>query len=153
MRASEECIAMIKRQEGLRLSAYKCSANTVTIGYGQTGSDVTMGMNITQARAEELLIRDLAQFETAVNSLVKVSLTQNQFDALVSWTYNLGPGNLRTSTLLKILNEGKYAEVPEQMKRWVHSQGKVLPGLVHRREEEAQLFAAPAISSRAIFRC
>ena len=142
MRASAECIAMIKRLEGLRLQAYRCSANTVTIGYGHTGINVTIGMSITEEQAEVFFRQDLAQFETAVNSLVKIPLNQNQFDALVSWTYNLGPGNLRTSTLLQVLNAGKYAEVPAQMMRWIYANKVVNSGLVRRREEEARLFTS-----------
>ncbi len=147
MKTSQECIKMIKKFEGLRLTAYQCSANVFTIGYGHTGKDVSSGLQITAERADALLIKDLEQFEAAVNALVKVPLNQNQFDALVSWTYNLGSGNLAKSTLLEVLNAGKYDEVPVQMKRWTRSQGKVLLGLVNRRDEEAQLFATPIPAS------
>jgi lysozyme len=83
---------------------------------------------------------DIETYENYVNKYVIVFLTQNQFDALVSWVYNLGSTNLRNSTMLKVLNAGKYGEVPYQMKRWNRAGGKVLKGLVIRRKAEAELF-------------
>jgi lysozyme len=91
---------------------------------------------------ERLLAEDLVEFEEYVDTLVKVPLTQNQFDALVSWTFNLGPGNLQESTLLKKLNQGLYAEVPTEIRRWNKAGGEVLDGLVRRREAEVSLFLA-----------
>ena len=145
MQASQECKTLIKRFEGCRLTAYQCSAGKFTIGYGHTGADVSKGMTISQKQADELFEQDLVKFEQYVSKLVKVSLNQNQFDALVSWTYNLGPGNLGSSALLKELNAGNYDKVPVQMNRWVFS-GKVkLPGLIERRAIEAELFANPIV--------
>jgi len=97
-------------------------------------------MRITEDTAEAMLKDDLRQFEDDVLRLVHVPLTQNQFDSLVSWTFNLGAGNLQSSTLLKVLNQRKYDEVPEQIKRWNKANGKVLEGLTRRREAEALLF-------------
>ena len=98
----------IKNHEGLRLTAYKDGGGVWTIGYGHTGSDVREGLTIPLSEAERLLTRDLRVAEGHVNDAVKVKLTQNQFDALVSFTYNLGGGAFRSSTLLKLLNAGDY---------------------------------------------
>jgi|TARA_R100001530_G_scaffold135899_1_gene114432 lysozyme len=139
MKTGKEGIALIKKFEGCRLEPYFCSANVLTVGYGHT-KDVVEDMHITEETAETLLQEDLKEFEEHVSSSVDVELTQNQFDALVAWTFNLGAGNLKSSTMLKVLNEGKYAEVPEQMRRWNKAAGKVLHGLVRRRTAESLLF-------------
>ena len=144
MKISIEGIALIKKFEGCRLESYKCSAGVPTIGYGSTKL-VEMGMTITQEGAEELLLKDIAEFEEFVLEASEMPLSQHQFDALVSWTYNLGPSNLNASTMLKVLNKGAYEDVPSQIKRWnkatVNGQRVVLDGLVRRREAEALLFA------------
>ncbi|MEE6248781.1 MAG: lysozyme [Bdellovibrionota bacterium] len=139
MAISQEGIALIKRFEGCELKSYRCSAGVPTIGYGST-KGVSMDMEITQERAEALLIEDISDFEEEVNKCVKVPLTQNQFDALVAWTFNLGGTNLRNSTMLKVLNEGEYEKVPSEMKRWNKAAGKTLDGLIRRREAESLLF-------------
>ena len=139
MRTSEAGIALIKSFEGCRTVAYQDAVGVWTIGYGHT-IDVKEGMTITQHQCDVMLEVDIETYENYVKKQVKVSLTQNQFDALVSWVYNLGPTNLRKSTMLKVLNAGKYDEVPYQMKRWNRAGGKVLKGLVLRREAEAELF-------------
>ena len=139
MAISQEGIALIKRFEGCELKSYRCSAGVPTIGYGST-KGVSMDMEITQERAEALLIEDISDFEEEVNKCVKVPLTQNQFDALVAWTFNLGGTNLRNSTMLKVLNEGDYEKVPSEMKRWNKAAGKTLDGLIRRREAESLLF-------------
>jgi len=111
-----------------------------TIGYGHT-KDVQEGDQWTKEKAEFMLWRELEEeYEHYVNSLVTVPINQCQFDALVSWVYNLGPNNLKKSSMLRILNEGKYDEVPAQMKRWNKAGGKVLEGLIRRREAEADMF-------------
>jgi lysozyme len=144
MKISIEGIALIKKFEGCRLESYKCAAGVPTIGYGSTKL-VEMGMTITQEGAEELLLKDIAEFEEFVLEASEMPLSQHQFDALVSWTYNLGPSNLNASTMLKVLNKGAYEDVPSQIKRWnkatVNGQRVVLDGLVRRREAEALLFA------------
>lgn len=139
MRTGRDGVELIRHFEGCRFDAYLCPAGVWTIGYGHTAG-VKEGDSIDQEAAEAFLIEDLETFERDVTNLVKVPLTQQQFDALVSWTFNLGAGNLAESTLLKKLNNYQYAEVPEQMMRWVRAGGKVLDGLVRRRAAEAALF-------------
>ena len=134
-----EGLALIKKFEGCELKAYQCSAGVWTIGYGHT-KDVVEGMEITQEQAEQMLVDELHEYESYINKYVTVALSQNQFDALVSWVYNLGPANLKASTMLKVLNDGKYEDVPYQMKRWNKAGGKVLDGLIRRREAEALLY-------------
>ena len=140
MKISQEGIALIKKFEGCKLESYLCAANVPTIGYGST-KGIEMGMTISQERAEELLLEDLEVYEDAVKKAVTVPLHQHQFDSLVSWTFNLGGANLNASTMLKVLNKGEYEEVPAQIKRWNKAGGKVLQGLIRRREAEALLFA------------
>lgn len=142
MDVSEKGINLIKKYEGCRLTAYKCPAGILTIGYGHTGSDVHVGMTITQEKADALLKIDLMIHCNNVEKLVKVPLTQNQFDALVSLEYNIGYGQFKNSTLLRLLNQGKYKEASEQFKVWRLGGGKVLPGLVKRRAEEALIFTS-----------
>jgi len=140
MEISQKGIDLIKRFEGCRLSAYKCPAGILTIGYGHTGSDVHPGMTITQNEADMLLKMDLVIHCNNVNNLVKVPLTQNQFDALVSFDFNVGYGALKTSTLLRLLNNKDYKGASEQFGRWVWGGGRILPGLVNRRKAEKELF-------------
>lgn len=144
MKTSQEGIELIKKFEGCKLAPYVCSGGVLTIGYGHTGSDVAEGQEISQECAEQLLKEDLAEFEGYVNKMVEPELTQCQFDALVAWTFNLGPTNLSTSTLLKRLNSDELNDVPYQIKRWNKAGGKVLDGLVRRREAEALLFKGDA---------
>ena len=139
MKISEEGISLIKRFEGCRLEAYKCSAEVLTIGYGHTGG-VKEDDTITQEEADKLLKADVFKFEKNVEDNVKVELNQSQFDALVAWTFNLGVGNLRSSTMLQKLNNEDYTSVPSEMKRWNKAKGKVLAGLTRRREAEALMF-------------
>ena len=140
MNISNEGLSLIKKFEGCELDSYKCAAGVWTIGYGSTHG-IEKGMSISKSRAEELLLEDIAQFEDIVDKAVSVNLSQNQYDALVSWTFNLGGGNLNSSTMLKVLNAGYYENVPEQIKRCNKANGKVLEGLIRRREAEALLFA------------
>ena len=150
MHISQEGITLIKHYEGCpkdkdgNAVSYRCAANKATIGYGSLklidGSPVTDNISITMQEAEDLLAHELVEYEGYINDLVKVPLKQNEFDALVSWVFNLGPSNLKSSTMLKVLNAGKYQEVPEQIKRWNKVNGKVNEGLVKRRKSEALLF-------------
>jgi lysozyme len=133
-------IDLIKQFEGLRLTAYQDMVGVWTIGYGHTGPDVKPGLTITQQRAEQLLINDLVQFERGVNDLVTVQINQNQFDALVSFTYNLGVGSLQKSTLLRLLNAGSYQPAADEFPRWNRAGGNVVAGLARRRYAERQLF-------------
>lgn len=141
MKTGNKGIELIKHFEGCELEAYKCPAGVWTIGYGHI-KGVKEGMTITEHQAEEMLKSELNEYEGYINNLVTVELNQNQFDAMVSWVYNLGGGNLKASTLLKVLNAGNYAGVPEQMLRWNKAGGKVLEGLTRRRQAEADLFVA-----------
>jgi lysozyme len=139
MNISQEGISLIKKFEGCELEAYKCAAGVWTIGYGHT-KDVKEGDSILKEDAESMLMHELQEYCNDVDIAVKVDLKQNEFDALVSWTYNLGLTNLNSSTMLKVLNEGKHDEVPAQMKRWNKASGQVKQGLVRRREAEALMF-------------
>lgn len=136
---SKQGLELIKHFEGLRLAAYKCSAGVWTIGYGHTGG-VNPGDIIDEITAESLLRKDVAVSESAVSRLVSVPLNQHQFDALVSFVFNLGAGNFRTSTLLKKLNAGDYSGAADEFSRWINAGGKPLPGLARRREAERLLF-------------
>jgi lysozyme len=139
MQISQEGLSLFKKFEGCELKAYHCAAGVPTIGYGSTHG-VTMDMEITQEEADKLLMEDVAKFEGSVTRAVKVPLSQNQYDAIVSWTFNLGPSNLSSSTMLRVLNEGEYDEVPSQIRRWNKAGGRVLEGLIRRRDAEALLF-------------
>ncbi|MGR2678743.1 lysozyme [Chromobacterium haemolyticum] len=140
MKTSANGIKLIQQFEGLRLKAYQDAVGVWTIGYGHTGPDVTPGLVITQAQADALLARDLSRFESGVTRLVQVPLNQNQFDALVCFSFNLGLGALQGSTLLRLLNAGDYAGAAAQFPRWNKAGGKVLPGLTRRRVAEQALF-------------
>lgn len=142
MHISETGLALIRQFEGFSAKAYPDPAHgwkVPTIGYGTTAG-VKMGDTITKDRAEELLREDVRRFEAQVLRLVKVPLTQGQHDALVSFVYNLGAGNLSNSTLLRLLNAGDYAGAAAQFDRWVYASGKKLAGLVKRRAAERALF-------------
>jgi lysozyme len=144
MITSEKGKNLIKNFEGLRLKGYLPTPNDVpTIGWGSTrifGRPVVLGESISMEQAEEQLTIDLQKFESAVRRLVKSPLKQNQFDALVSFTYNVGEGNLKSSTLLKLLNVGDYNGAAAQFLRWDKQAGKPLPGLTKRRRAESLLF-------------
>jgi lysozyme len=137
-------LELVKRFEGCKLTAYACPANVPTIGYGHTGPDVTredIGVKtITQEQADNLLLEDLHLFEMRVKRLLQREVTSNQLAALVSFAYNVGTMNLRTSTLLKLFNAGDFAGAAEQFPRWNKAAGKVLPGLIARRAAERALF-------------
>lgn len=139
MNISQEGLDLIKKFEGCELTAYQDSVDVWTIGYGHT-KGVEEGQEITQDEAEEMLASELDEYEGYINDLVECALEQCQFDALVAWVYNLGPTNLRSSTLLKRLNSDDLEDVPDQIKRWNKAGGKVLAGLVRRREAESLLF-------------
>lgn len=144
MRISDKGISLIKQFEGLRLTAYQDSVGVWTIGYGWTqpvdGKPIRPGMTIKEETAERLLRTGLVSYESDVSKLLKVKLAQGQFDALVSFAYNLGARALSTSTLLQKLNAGDYAGAAAEFPRWNKAGGKVLPGLTRRREAERALF-------------
>ena len=133
-------VDLLTHFEGLRLEAYQDSVGVWTIGYGHT-KGVTPSMKITESQANNLLKTELIEYQNYINSMVNISLDQCQFDALVCWVYNLGPTNLKNSTLLTLLNQGVKFQIPEQIRRWNRAGGKVLKGLVRRRTAEALMFA------------
>lgn len=139
MKTSDRGIALIKSFEGMRAEAYLCPAKVWTIGYGHTGPDVHRGLLITRATAEEMLRADLMRFEEGVEKSAG-ACTQNQFDALVSFTFNLGLGAFRSSTLLKKHKAGDFAGAAEQFGKWINAGGKPLDGLRKRRAAEADLY-------------
>lgn len=140
MEYSKSGLQLTERFEGLRLEAYKDMVGVWTIGYGHTGPDVVEGLTISQERAEALLAQDTQAAANAVNALVKVSLTQGEFDALVDFVYNLGQGNFAASTMLRRLNEGDYSAAAEQFDVWDHAGGKQVAGLLRRRQDETSEF-------------
>ena len=144
MKVSQDCVKLVKHFEGFEDTAYLCPANVWTIGYGRT-RNVKEGDRITEPQAERDLLEELEEFKHQVLNSVKVELKQNELDALTSWTYNLGVGNLKSSTLLKKLNAGNKSEVPAEMIRWNKANGKVLAGLTKRREAEAELWAKEVV--------
>ncbi|MFV9175997.1 lysozyme [Serratia marcescens] len=144
MNISKNGIELIKRFEGLELEAYQDSVGVWTIGYGWTqsvdGKKIAPGMRIDQATADRLLKCGIVQYEQGVNQLVKVRITQGQFDALVSFAYNLGLRSLSTSTLLQKLNAGDTKGAADEFGKWVNAGGKRLDGLVVRRAAEREMF-------------
>lgn len=133
-------LSIIKECEGLSLKSYLCPANVLTIGYGHTGKDVVPNLTIGEEKAEDLLHCDLRASETAIEKAVTVPLTENQFSALCSLVFNIGVGNFKNSTLLKMLNAGNYAAAADEFLRWDKSNGKPLAGLTKRRRQEQALF-------------
>ncbi|MCP3400412.1 lysozyme [Bradyrhizobium sp. CCGB20] len=150
LRTSKAGLNLIRSFEGLFLTAYYCPAGVLTIGYGHTNMDgveprVVKGMKITQEQAEDILRRAIVPYENAVKRLVKVPLTQSEFDALVSFAYNCGIYNLEKSTLLRKLNKGDYDCVPTELMKYVTAKTKkgrvTLAGLVRRRKAEGAMWA------------
>ena len=140
MEVSDILIEKIKEFEGLRLEAYRDVAGVLTIGYGHTGSNISEDDRISEYWARELLRKDLGATAAAVRRL-HVARTQGQFDALISFAFNLGIGRLNRSTLLKVIrNGGSKAAITHEFKRWVYADGKKLKGLELRREWETKRF-------------
>lgn len=141
MEYSQAGLEKTKAFEGLRLTAYQDIGGVWTIGFGHTGKDVTRGMMINEAMAEELLRRDVQWAVDCVNRGVKVKLNQNQFDALVDFTFNVGCGAFNRSTLLRKLNIGHALEsVADEFLRWKFVNGIETPGLLRRRQADRELF-------------
>lgn len=140
MQTGTRGVTLIKQSEGLSLQVYKDAVGLPTIGYGHLIKAGESFTTITEAQAEALLKSDLKQFEVCVTNMVTVKLNQNQFDALVSFAFNLGCANLKSSTLLKKLNAGDYAGAANEFLRWNKAGGKVLAGLTTRRAAEKVLF-------------
>ncbi|AID17956.1 endolysin [Acinetobacter phage YMC11/12/R2315] len=144
MTTSDTGINLISTFEGTRLTAYDDGVGVWTIGIGTTvypnGTKVKKGDTCTSEQAKTYFKHDLIKFENVVNESVKVPLSQNQFDALVSLTYNIGSGAFKNSTLLKLLNNGDYQGAADQFPAWKKAGGRVLEGLVKRRAAERSLF-------------
>jgi lysozyme len=144
MNITDQGLSLIRRLEGFRAGAYKDAAGMWTIGYGHTSAagspQVRPGMKISRKEADHILARDVAMFAQGVQSLVSIPLTDGQFSALVSFSYNVGLENFRKSSVLRAVNGGKFAAVPRRLSLWVKSGGRVLPGLVNRRAAEAAMF-------------
>nr|WP_311461956.1 lysozyme [uncultured Aggregatibacter sp.] len=144
MRISENGIEFIRQLEGEKLTAYPDIVGIWTIGVGHTGfvdgKPVARGMAITKEKSKELLTADLKRFESAVNDAVKVTLTQNQFDALVSLAFNIGEGAFARSTLVNKLNAGDKKGAAEQFLVWKNAGGRVSQGLLNRRQKEKAMF-------------
>lgn len=147
MQTSENGLVLIKKSEGFRGNAYPDPATggkPYTVGYGTTvypsGMPVKLGDKVTEQQADAYLRNDVKNFEAAVSKAVKVKLTQGQFDALVSFTYNVGPANMASSTLIKKLNAGDLNGAADEFPRWNKAAGKVMAGLTTRRAAERALF-------------
>ena len=139
MKISDNGLDLIRRFEGCELSAYKCPAGVLTVGYGSTGPHVKPGMTITQDEADELLRKDVERFDRAVQSLAPTS-TQGQHDAMTSFAFNVGITALEGSTLLKMHRAGNYEAAAGQFRRWNRGGGRVLAGLTKRRAAEAETY-------------
>lgn len=141
MKISEKGIEFLIREEGERLKVYKCQAGVLTIGVGHTGKDVKQGMVITKEQSRELLKQDLKRFEICVDTNINHTLKQHEFDALVSFAFNVGCEAFRLSTLRKKINSFSSNEgIANEFRKWKKGGGKVLPVLVARREREIILF-------------
>lgn len=134
---------IIKGDEACSLTAYQDEGGVWSIGYGHTGPEVIDGLQCTQAQADRWFIQDLQNVCSALTRLITVSVNDNQFSALSSWAYNVGIGNVEDSTLLKLLNAGKYDLVPFQLARWNHVGGIISDGLTKRRADEIDLWNTP----------
>jgi lysozyme len=141
MTYSQDGLHLTEQFEGCKLAAYLDSVGVPTIGYGHT-RNVALGMTCTQEQAEQWLQEDVQTSADAVNRLVTVELTQQEFDALVDFTFNLGAGNLQHSTLLRLLNSGDYKSAAGEFQKWDKAGGKVLAGLLRRRQAEEDMFDA-----------
>jgi lysozyme len=156
MKVSQKCIEQIKKDEGVRNKPYQCPALLWTVGVGHVidpnhakvpmadrkALPIPAGWDrvLTSSEIDDILRTDLNRFEAGVLRLIKVPLTQGQFDALVSFSFNVGLGNLQNSTLRMKVNRGEYEAAAEQFLVWTKAGGKVLPGLVKRRTHEKEMF-------------
>lgn len=133
-------MALTRSFEGLNLAAYVDQRGVWTIGYGHTGPGVHAGLTITASEADAFLASDIAGAVAGVNRLITESISQNQFDALVDFTFNLGCASLARSTLLRCVNAGDIATAAKEFLLWDHVHGRVVPGLLRRRQAEMELF-------------
>ncbi len=144
MQMTEEGVALIRRFEGFRANAYRCPAGVWTIGFGHTSQAgppaVRPGMVLGEDEANRILAADVQRFADEVGPLLAREVSAAQFSALVSFAYNVGIPAFRSSSVLKAVNDGRFAEVPGRLKLWVKGGGRVLPGLERRRAAEAEMF-------------
>lgn len=140
MSPSDACLSLIKRFEGCELKAYICPAGILTVGYGHTGPEVHVGLMIDQRTADAYLLKDATHAGDAINEMVKVPLSQSQFDALVSFVFNVGAKAFQKSTMLRKLNAGDYLGAAMEFPKWRNGGGRVLDGLVARRAAEQAMF-------------
>ncbi|HUN83568.1 MAG TPA: lysozyme [Terracidiphilus sp.] len=140
-------LSLTEQFEGCRLTAYQDQVGVWTIGYGHTGPDVSQGLTITSEQAQTLLAQDVGSAAACVNQAVAVQLTQDEFDALVDFVFNLGAAAFEGSTMLRLLNAGEYANAAAQFDLWDHAGGAVVAGLLRRREAEAMLFDTGSTST------
>jgi lysozyme len=131
---------MIEAFEGRRHKAYRCSANVLTVGIGHTGPDVTPETVWSDAEIDERFSADLRKVEIAINKLVTAPITQPSFDACVSLAYNIGLHNFKTSTLLRLMNQGRHRDAAAEFPRWSFANGQQMPGLIRRRRAETEMF-------------
>ena len=152
MKISDNGLNLIKKFESCKLKAYKCVSTEkyYTIGWGHYGADVKKNMKISKDTAEKLFDNDIKYFETSVNSCLKVKVTQSMFNALVSFTYNVGYGAFKNSTLLKYINKKQFKKASNEFKKWNKCGGKVLNGLVKRRLLEQTEFERQGLASNHI---
>jgi lysozyme len=152
MKMTDEGLALIKRFEGFRSQAYRDATGVWTVGYGHTsmaGSPaVAAGLTVTRQQAGEILAADVDKFARQVEASLHVKLTDSQFAALVSFAYNVGVSNFRSSSVLRAVNARDFAAVPRRLQLWNKAGGRALPGLVARRAAEAQLFLKDESASR-----
>jgi lysozyme len=141
-------LSLTEQFEGCNLNAYQDQVGVWTIGYGHTGADVTPGLTITQDQAQDLLAQDVGKAAACVNNTVTVELSQDEYDALVDFVFNLGVGAFTGSTLLRDLNAGDISDAATQFDAWDHAGGNVVAGLLRRREAETALFSTSDASTQ-----
>ena len=149
---TDDGLGIIKQFEGFSPTTYLCPAGYPTIGYGHVvlnGEQPRFDSGILRDEAAELLRRDVRIAESAVLRLIKTPLADGQFDALVSFTFNLGAGALQRSSLRKKVNRGEHGDVPVELMKWVWSAGRKLPGLMRRRQAEGALYSAAMLAGRS----
>jgi lysozyme len=142
-------LSLTEQFEGFRLTAYQDQVGVWTIGYGHTGPDVTPGQTITMAEAQALLAQDVSSAAGCVNTVVAVKLTQQEFDALVDFVFNLGTGAFKGSTMLRDLNGEDFTSAAAQFDFWDRAGGAIVAGLLRRRQAEAALFDARDASTES----
>lgn len=148
MKTNKEGLELLHSFEGCKLESYQDIVGVWTIGYGTTGTDIKKGLKWTQAQVNARFEKDLKRFEEAVSNAVKISITSNQFSAVVCFAYNVGIGAMSGSTLIKKLNAGDTSGAADQLLRWNKAGGKEINGLTRRRVAERLLFLKPEVQSK-----